>query len=87
MATVNVIEPSQIEDDTANHFVNSETNPSNCPCGWYIYTSNTCRHRYVEQPHKCGNRRTPSGKIGFCKSPAPRHLIRGTEVNENCKHC
>jgi hypothetical protein len=87
MATVNVIEPTQIEDDVDNHLVNSPTNPGRCPCGWYIYTSNVCRHQYIQQPYKCGMKETPTGKIGFCKTPAPRHLILGTEVNESCKHC
>lgn len=69
MATVNVIEPTQIEDDVDNHLVNSASNPGNCPCGWYIYTFNTCRHRYIELPHKCGGKRTPTGRLAFVKHP------------------
>jgi hypothetical protein len=85
MATI--IEPGDLAQDIQLRLVPSASNPGNCPCGWYIYISNTCGHTYTDYPHRCGNKVTPSGKSGFCKSPAPRNLVRGAEINANCVHC
>ncbi|KAF1851059.1 uncharacterized protein K460DRAFT_361809 [Cucurbitaria berberidis CBS 394.84] len=81
------ITSAQLGQDVINRLVNSPTNPSNCTCGWYIYYSNVCGHPYQDVPHRCGRTTVPTGKSGFCKSPAPRHIVQAPQVAAQCRLC
>ncbi|KFX94583.1 hypothetical protein O988_06203 [Pseudogymnoascus sp. VKM F-3808] len=79
--------PRQMRKDVRNHYVYSASKNKSCPCGWYIYYSSICTHVYKEYKHVCGGKTTRSGKSAFCRSPAPRNIVKGTQVSASCRHC
>lgn len=78
---------NEMGSDVKYRLVNDPSNPGHCACGWYTYYSAVCGHALQAIPHKCGNRATPSGKSGFCKIPAPRHIVPEPKVNQSCGNC
>lgn len=76
------IPPSQMPMDVHSRLVNSPRNPNDCPCGWYIYYSSVCMHVYQEVKYECGNK-----DRGFCKSPAPKNIVQGVQINAQCPYC
>ncbi|KAF2470798.1 uncharacterized protein BDR25DRAFT_369318 [Lindgomyces ingoldianus] len=81
------ITAAQMGADVQNRLVNDPSNPNNCACGWYVYYSSVCGHAYQEVPYRCGARTTPSGKSGFCKTPAPKHIVPAPQINAQCQYC
>ncbi|KAJ5742379.1 uncharacterized protein N7511_011398 [Penicillium nucicola] len=81
------IPPNQMGTDVRNRLINSLQNPSGCPCGWYVYYSAVCTHAYQEVKYECGNKTTPSGRSGFCKTPAPKNIVQGVQINVKCQYC
>ncbi|KAJ5427347.1 hypothetical protein N7465_002417 [Penicillium sp. CMV-2018d] len=81
------IRPNEMGDDVFGRLVNSPQNPNNCPCGWYAYYSAVCGHVYQEVKHTCGSKTTPSGRSGFCKSPAPKIIVQAARINVKCQFC
>jgi hypothetical protein len=67
MATIS---PDRIPDTVRNNLINDLSNPNNCTCGWYLFTSSVCGHQFQRYPHCCGETTTKSGQSGFYKSPA-----------------
>lgn len=80
------IQPGQVREAAGMSLVYDARNPENCECGWYCFYGN-CSHMYHQYPITCGRRITPSGKSGFCRSPAPQHVVRGYYVNASCADC
>ena len=85
MATV--ISANKTQTDVLERLANDQLNPNDCACDWYIYYSNACHHKYTEFPFRCGANTSAAGKTAFCKKPAPRHLVRDVEVDEQYKFC
>lgn len=82
------IPPDQIPSDLPHRLINSSSNPRACTCGWYLYFSKVCGHEYQQVPYRCGNLVSQkTGKMTFCKTPAPRHIVRDVKVEERCEHC
>ncbi|KAL4791599.1 hypothetical protein BDV19DRAFT_291936 [Aspergillus venezuelensis] len=80
MATI--IPANKTQTDVLDRLVNDQSNPNDCACGWYIYYSSVCHHKYTEFPFRCGAKISAAGKTAFCKTPAPRHLVRDVEFDE-----
>ncbi|KAJ5229160.1 hypothetical protein N7489_009868 [Penicillium chrysogenum] len=91
------ISPNQTGIDVAERLVNSSENPNSCPCGWYVYYSAVCGHVYQEVKHQCGafqsvkyesgNKTRASARGRFCKTPAPKNIVQGVQINVKCQHC
>ncbi|KAI2470696.1 hypothetical protein F4781DRAFT_389485 [Annulohypoxylon bovei var. microspora] len=81
------IAPAQIADKALEYRVFHPSNPNNCPCGWYVFYSGTCRHVFQQHPFKCGGKTTPSLRSGFCSRPAPQNIVRNCLVYGNCPQC
>ncbi|KAL7966177.1 hypothetical protein HDV63DRAFT_385721 [Trichoderma sp. SZMC 28014] len=79
------IVPAQMSDAASASRVYDTRTPA-CYCGWYCFYGN-CGHMYQQHPLTCGGRRTPSGRSGFCKTPAMQHVVRGFYVNARCVDC
>lgn len=77
------IPPQEIGDDVDNHLVYSAKNRQGCPCGWYIYYSSVCTHEFTQYKLVCGR----SEASGFCKSPAPKNIVSGTQISAPCRLC
>ncbi|KGO46900.1 hypothetical protein PEX1_014420 [Penicillium expansum] len=90
------ISPNQTGTDVSDRLVNSPQNPRSCPCGWYVYYSAVCGHVYQEVKFQCGayqnveyesgNITRPSGRGRFCKTPAPKNIVQGVQIDAKCQY-
>lgn len=77
------IHPGQLQDYKEAFLVNHHENPNNCTCGWYTFFR-TCGCVYATKDEKCGARLSRTGKIAFCRSPAPKNLVICLRVMGEC---
>jgi hypothetical protein len=71
-------------DSYENIFLVSHyNNPNKCKCGRYIFLK-SCGCLFESFAFKCGARRSPTGKIAFCRSPAPKHRVTKVRIKARC---
>jgi len=80
------VEPHKLDWATNQVLVNDPRNQGSCPCGWYCFYG-TCGRLVQQHPHRCGRKVTPSGKRGFCGTPAPQNVVRSYYINRRCDDC
>ena len=75
--------PRQRNSHRDEFLVRHFNNPNTCECGRYIFLK-SCGCFFESFAFKCGARYSPTGKIAFCRSPAPKHQVTKVRMKVRC---